>query len=94
MILQTDIDINRAWEISPYNGLAYGALIVVLCLVIWYFKNELDKANEYNKALVDRVHDMAEETANKITEMKQSGELINGKVLNYLEQIKDTLNKL
>jgi hypothetical protein len=94
MILQAEIDINRAWEISPYNGLAYGALIVVLCLVIWYFKNELDKANEYNKALVDRVHDMAEETANKITEMKQSGELINGKVLNYLEQIKERLNKI
>lgn len=46
----TDIDINRAWEINPYDGTAYGALIVFLAIAIgglcWYFLKELAAKNE------------------------------------------------
>jgi len=37
---------DKVWEINPYNGSAFGGLIVVLCLIVYYFMNQLSKNDE------------------------------------------------
>lgn len=92
--LQSEIDINRAWEITPYNGLGYGAVVVILILVAYYFKNQNEKANDYIQAQNERLHSIAEETINKVGEIKQDREIKHEKVMNILENIIDKLKRL
>ena len=47
MILQGDISLDRAWEISPYNGAAYGGIVVLFIIVIYYLIKQLEKKEEY-----------------------------------------------
>jgi hypothetical protein len=94
IILQGEIDVNRAWEISPYNGLAYGALIVLLCVVIIYLKKEYDKAQIYIKEQSERIHTILTETVDKVSEFRQDKELKHEKVMNVLENIMTQLKRI
>ncbi len=74
-----NIDLNRAWEISPYNGMAYGALIIVLIMVmagiIYLLKKEMEEnslLNKENKELNSKVHMYADIMLGKITELQSS----------------------
>lgn len=74
-----NIDLNRAWEISPYNGMAYGALIIVLIMgmagIVYLLKKEMDEnylLNKENKELNSKVHMYADVMIGKITELQSS----------------------
>lgn len=94
MILQTDIDINRAWEISPYNGLAYGAIVVLLVAVAWYFKNLAENKEAYIRELVVKTHDLADNVAEKLSDLKQSKEINHSNVISMLNEIRNLLNNI
>lgn len=94
MILQTDLDLNRAWEISPYNGLAFGALIIVLGIVIYRLYILYTEAIQYNHQQSERIHSIAEETLNKVGEIKQDREIKHEKVMHFLENISEKLKRL
>jgi hypothetical protein len=97
----TDLEINKAWEISPYNGAAFGALIVVLGGVIWYFHNQLNKKDEIIKEkdelikiLHDKTHEAVDVMSEKLTEIKHSNDNNKEKIIMFLEIIKEKLNKI
>jgi hypothetical protein len=94
MILQTDIDINRAWEISPYNGLAYGAIVVVLIVVAWYFKNLAENKEIYIRELVNKTHELADNVGDKLSDLKQSKEINHTKIVDMLGEIRNLLNNI
>lgn len=96
-----DIDINRAWEISPYNGAAFGALVVVLGCVIWYFLKQIEKKDEiikekdqYIKDTQNKTHEIADVMTEKLTELKHSNENTKEKMLHFFEIIKEKLNSI
>lgn len=101
----TDIDINRAWEISPYNGTAFGALIVFLLVAIgaisWYFLKQIEKKDEiikekdqYIKDTHDKTHEIADVMTEKLTELRHSNENTKEKMLHFFEIIKEKLNSI
>ena len=101
----TDIDINRAWEINPYDGTAYGALIVFLAIAIggicWYFLKQIEKKDEiikekdiYIKQIHDKTHEIADVMTEKLIELKHSNETTKEKMLNVFEIIKEKLNNI
>jgi hypothetical protein len=94
MILQTDIDINRAWEISPYNGLAYGAIVVVLIAIAWYFKNLAENKEIYIRELVNKTHELADNVGDKLSDLKQSKEINHTKIVDMLGEIRNLLNNI
>lgn len=107
MILQigaTDIDINRAWDIDPYNGLAYGGLIVLLiCTTVflgfafWKYIEKTDAIIRDKdlqiRELADNGNKALDVLISKITEIKESH--INSKevILLVLNDIKDKVNQ-
>ena len=108
MLLQigvSEIDINRAWEINPYNGLAYGGLIMLLIctnlFVCWAFYKYIEKTDNIIKEKDLQVRETSETSnkalevlINKITEIRESH--INSKevILLVLNDMKDKLNKI
>ena len=94
MILQTDIDINRAWEISPYNGLAYGAIVVVLIVIAWYFKNLAENKEIYIRELINKTHELADNVGDKLSDLKQSKEINHTKIVDMLGEIRNLLNNI
>jgi len=94
MILQADIDINRAWEISPYNGLAYGAIVVVLIVIAWYFKNLAENKEIYIRELVNKTHELADNVGDKLSDLKQSKEINHTKIVDMLGEIRNLLNNI
>jgi hypothetical protein len=94
MILQGDIDINRAWEISPYNGLAYGAIVILLVAVAWYFKNLAENKEAYIRELVVKTHDLADNVGEKLYDLKQSKEINHAKIIGMLDEIRHLLNNI
>ncbi len=102
MLLQiSDIDINRAWEISPYNASAFGALVVAMGIAIWYFYKQMDKKDqiikekdELIKILHDKTHEAVDVMSEKLTEIKHSNDNNKEKIIMFLEIIKEKLNKI
>lgn len=94
MILQTDLDINKAWEISPYNGLAYGAIVVVLIVIAWYFKNLAENKEIYIRELVNKTHELADNVGDKLSDLKQSKEINHTKIVDMLGEIRNLLNNI
>lgn len=101
----SDIDINRAWDINPYNGGAFGALIVVLMIVIgaltYYFLRELSKKDDiikekdlHIKEINDRAHESIDVISGKLTELKFSNDNTKDKIVTMLENLKELLNKI
>jgi hypothetical protein len=101
----TDIDINKAWEISPYNGYAFGALIMVLMASIYalsyFFLKELAKKDEiikekdtHIKEIHDKTHEAIDVMSEKLVEMKYSKDAQNDKIVMMLEHLKDKFNNI
>lgn len=100
-----EVDINKAWEISPYNGTAFGALIVFLTIAIWgltyYFMKQLDKKDviikekeDYIKEIHVKTHEAIDVMTEKLTELKYSNDATKEKFISFFEIIKDKLNKI
>lgn len=102
VLLQIEnIDLNKAWEISPYNGAAYGGIVVILIFAIWYLVKQLEKADEalveerkVTATLFDKVHTISEELGNKLVEAKHGSEMNTTKVVSLIELVLERLKKL
>jgi len=101
----SDLDINKAWEISPYNGLAFGALIVVLMVAIgaltYFFLKELSKKDDiikekdlHIKEMHLKTHEAIDVMSEKLVELKYSHDGTKDKIVMMLEHLKDLLNKI
>ncbi len=91
-----EIDMNKAWDINPHDGSAYGALIVLLisCLLgcVYLIKQERDR----NRELSEKLHNTLDLFTNKISEVRESHHELKGvqdKVLYILEDVKSKLLK-
>tara|TARA_R110000796_G_scaffold122974_1_gene237276 strand:- start:349 stop:624 length:276 start_codon:yes stop_codon:yes gene_type:complete len=75
-ILQAAEIISQGMEISPYNAAGYGAVVVVLGLLCWYFADQLKRERKEHSQFKERsltVLIKAEEklpTASEFTEIK------------------------
>ena len=71
MILQIDsIPVGKLMEVSPFNTLAYGVLVVILFTAVMVLYKKAVSQEEYLKTLVDKIHGLQEETGQKLTEIK------------------------
>ena len=57
-------------EVSPFNTLAYGMLVVILFTAVVVLYKKAVSQEEYLKTLVDKIHGLQEETGQKLTEIK------------------------
>lgn len=69
------LDVNRAWEISPYNGAAFGALVVVLGLIAYYFMKQAEKKQDYINTIISKVHDLSDATVEKLGEIRENAQM-------------------
>ncbi len=95
MILQIEsIDLNKAWDINPNDGSAYGALIVLLVAVILGLIYLLKQERESNKELDNKLHEAFDTVTDKLTEVKTGHFEVKGiqeKILYILEDLKNKL---
>ena len=56
--------VNRALEINPYNGIAYGALVLVLGYIAWKADNERKKKDQ-------QLVDLAKSTVELMTKVEE-----------------------
>ena len=95
MILQIEgIDLNRAWDVNPNDGSAYGALVVILIAVILGLIYLLKQERDSNKELDSKLHEAFDTVTEKLTEVKQSHFEVKGlqdKILYILEDLKNKL---
>lgn len=71
MILQIDsISVGKLMEVSPFNTLAYGVLVVILFTAVVVLYKKAIAQEDYLKTLVDKIHSLQEETGQKLTEIK------------------------
>ena len=95
MILQVEgIDLNRAWDVNPNDGSAYGALVMLLIFAIiglvFLLKQERNRNNELN----DKLHDAFDTVTDKLSEVKTGHFEVKGnqeKILYILEDLKNKL---
>lgn len=96
-----EIDINRAWEINPYDASAYGAIIVLLIVAVGYFAKKLTEKEKEIKILYEKLHDIADVLGDKLSEIKGLTEItsernlsVKDKIMYLLEDIRNRINKL
>ena len=71
MILQIDsIPVGKLMEVSPFNTLAYGVLVVILFTAVVVLYKKAVSQEEYLKTLVDNIHGLQEETGQKFTDIE------------------------
>lgn len=98
------LDVNRAWEISPYNGAAFGALVVVLGLIAYYFMRQAEKKQEYINTIISKVHELSDATVEKLHEIRDNAQAHqmqneqiksqNDKLIYILEDVKRRLEMI
>jgi uncharacterized protein YoxC len=98
MILQVlpEIDLNKAWDVNPNDGSAYGALIVLLVACVLGCVYLIKQERERNKELNDKLHNTLDIFTTKIAEVRESHHELKGvqdKVLYILEDVKEHLLK-
>lgn len=87
-------DVNKMWEISPYDASAYGALIVVLVSGVIYLSRQLSKKDDKIAELTDKMHSALDIVSEKLVEVKTSNsdlKTIQEKVIYILEDVKNKL---
>jgi hypothetical protein len=96
-----DVDINRAWEINPYDASAYGAIIVLLLLTLGYFVKKLSEKEKEITELYFKIHQITDVMTDKLNEIKTFSEIsteksinVKDKILYILEDIKSRLIKM
>lgn len=96
-----DIDVNRAWEVNPYDASAYGALLIILIGIIIYLVKKLSEKEKEIKQLYEKIHTITDVMTDKLSEIKTFTEIsteknisIKERILYILEDIKQRLVKI
>ena len=85
------IDLNRAWDINPYNGLGYGAVVLILGYIAYYFKNqvekeraevqkeraEVQKKQEYIDIIIGKIHELGDTMTDKMQDISHHAQNTN-----------------
>ena len=94
------VNVDKLWEISPYNGTAFGAVVVLLLLAVYYFiralsaKDVIIKEKEgQNLELINKLHSISDVIGEKLTDIKQSHDVHSDKILYILNEIKKKVDK-
>ena len=89
LILEITETVNKAWEISPYNGYAFGALVIVLGFFAWQFYRD-------NKDKDEKLHELSEKSLRviAIVEEKLPDPLEMRHVVEKLEELKDLIKEI
>lgn len=95
ILLQIEgIDLNKAWDVNPNDGSAYGALIVLLVGVILGLIYLLKQERDSNKELDSKLHEAFDTVTDKLMEVKTGHFEVKGiqeKILYILEDLKNKL---
>ena len=96
-----EVDINRAWEINPYDASAYGAIVVILLAAVMYLVKKLAEKEKEIKELYVKLHEITDVLGDKLNEIKSITEMtsernmnVKDKIMYILEDIKNKLNKI
>lgn len=88
-------NLEKVWEISPYNTMAYGALVFILMSAVLYLGRQVKAKDDKIAELNDKMHDALDVVSEKLVEVKTFNLDLKGvqeKVLYILEDIKFRLN--
>ena len=92
MILQVEnIDLNRVMDITPYNTLSYGALLLLLIIIVYVLYKKIQELEKYNQGLVERIHTLADNIKEKLDQIKEHDQT---KQQNIVEILRDVMRKL
>ena len=96
-----ELDINRAWEVNPYDASAYGTIVVLLIAVIIYLSKKLTEKETQINTLYDKIHSITDVMTEKLSEIKTLTEVsteknigLKEKIIYILDDIKARLNRL
>jgi len=80
--------VQKAWEISPYNGLAFGALVVVLGFFAYTFYKD-------NKDKDEKLHNLSEKSLKVIAIVEEKlPDPTEGKhIIEKLEELKELIKE-
>ena len=94
MILQiSDLDPSKVWEITPNSDVVYGALVIILCAMIYFLHKKNLALESENKEMVNAVHEVSRETVKNLSDIHNKNEVNVQKVTNLLDRIIDKLHK-
>lgn len=86
--------VNEIMKISPYNAMAFGALVLLLIYITLYLRKKLEAAEEYNKVLVEKNHQSIDVITEKLNSIKSHGDSKDAAIITALEDIKRKLDSL
>lgn len=86
--------VNEIMKISPYNAMAFGALVLLLIYITLYLRKKLEAAEEYNKVLVEKNHKSIDVITEKLNSIKAHGDSKDTAIITALEDIKRKLDSL
>ena len=96
-----ELDINRAWEVNPYDASAYGTIVVLLLALVIYLGKKLTEKEAQINTLYDKIHSITDVMSEKLSEIKTLTEIsteknigLKEKIIYILDDIKTRLNRL
>ncbi len=97
MILQIDsigIPVEDVLKISPYNGAAFGVVVLLLLIAVYYFKNLSEKKQEYIDRIIDKTHELQQQTSDKLNDISHVNNSTSEAIKVFLQEIDRKLNEL
>ena len=89
----SDLDPSKAWEITPNSDVVYGALVIMLCVIIVVLYRKLLNVESEYREVVNTVHEVSRETVKNLSEIDNKTEINMQKITNLLDRIIDKLHK-
>lgn len=97
MILQIEsigIPVEDVLNLSPYNGAAFGVVVLLLLTAVYYFKNLSEKKQEYIDRIIDKTHELQKETSDKLNDISHFNSSSTETIKVFLQEIDRKLNEL
>ena len=87
---------EKAFEITPYNGLAYGGIVVLLGAFVWLFYKDGEKKDEKIEEANNKLHELSERTLGVIAlvEEKLPDPLQGQMIVDRLEELKRMIREI
>jgi hypothetical protein len=90
------IEAKDILDITPYNPIVYGFIILLLLSAIYYLHIQNEKKQVYLEKQNDRLHDALEAVTNKLQDIKNHAEkkdITDNHIVSFLEDIKRKLEQ-
>lgn len=87
-LLQTDEILNKALEVSPSNGIAYGVLVALLIIGLVFLWKEVSRERSYSREIAERVIKLSEKVGSGLDGDKLWKEDVRQKITDLSTEVK------